>query len=446
MQVLSPVKGQVVLQGESGLGKTMLMRNLINRSKAITAFLPAARCVEGIIPAVQQKLPLLEQDTPFLERLIYVGSVNLFIDGINEISAQACAKLSDEIERYIRGNLLLSTQPMEWSPPVSARVYMLKPLNETHIEEFLLTRYPFLDQHDTIPESAYKDQCKQYLKKAFDAQLGSQSLKAHKHILSNPMDLVLVAQLIARGENPSLLDLQAQQYKLMAESYEIHNMRNPFPLDRFSTEVYHMRIEDRTEITPESNLPAIQAMDRWKMVVSRQAEDSQSGKTIERWYFRHDKIMDFFLVQEFLDREELSEKHLDDPRFRGVYFLLAYKLEYESAMLLRERLIQHAADTKDHSLSDNFVRILRSRKKPKKISTRELKNEIQQAIIAGNAFKALQLIKKRAEGVKESEIILLESQEKALGEEIRQNTISSEDAERRRNQLNKSILKLVELF
>lgn len=446
MEALFPLNGQVVLEGESGLGKTMLLRNLINRSSTTTAFLPAARCTEGIIPAIQQKLPLLERDKPFLERLIYAGSMDLFIDGLNEISAQACAKLSDEVERYIKGNLLLTTQPMEWSPPASARLYTLKPLSEAHIEEFLLTRYSFLDQHELIPESAYKERCREYLKQAFDSKLGSQSLKAHKHILSNPMDLVLVAQLIARGENPSLLDLQTQQYKLMAESYERNNMRNPFPLDRFSTEVYHMRCEDRTEIPIESSMAAIQAMERWKMVVSRQTLDSHVNETVERWYFRHDKIMDFFLVQEFMDREELWENHLDDPRFRGVYFLLAYKLDYHTAMLLRERLIQHAADSKDHSLSDNFVQILRSRKKPKKVSSRELKSEIQQAIIEGDAQRALQLIKKRAKGVKASELVLLESQEIALGQQIRENTISSEEAERRRNQLNKSILDLIELF
>lgn len=81
--------------------------------------------------------------------------------------------------------------------------------------------------------------------------------------------------------------------------------------------------------------------------------------------FRHDKIMDFFLVQNFLGGGEDAEgrliDHMGDPRFRGVYFLLATLLPLDAARELRERLIQYAADTKDHTVSDTFVQLLRSR-------------------------------------------------------------------------------------
>jgi hypothetical protein len=52
---------------------------------------------------------------------------------------------------------------------------------------------------------------------------------------------------------------------------------------------------------------------------------------------------------------------MGDPRFRGVYFLLAILLPLEAAQELREKLIQYAADTKDHTVSDTFVQLLRSR-------------------------------------------------------------------------------------
>lgn len=53
--------------------------------------------------------------------------------------------------------------------------------------------------------------------------------------------------------------------------------------------------------------------------------------------------------------------HINDPRFRGVYFLLAKKMPIDAAQNLREELIQYAADTKYHTVSDTFIQLLRSR-------------------------------------------------------------------------------------
>jgi hypothetical protein len=102
-------------------------------------------------------------------------------------------------------------------------------------------------------------------------------------------------------------------------------------------------------------------MERHKMVVTRQSINSE-GKTAKEWYFRHDKIAEFFILQTFLEQPERQEQHLGDPRFRGVYFMLANFLKLVDAIALREMLIQYAADTKDHTVSDTFVQLLRSRK------------------------------------------------------------------------------------
>lgn len=83
--------------------------------------------------------------------------------------------------------------------------------------------------------------------------------------------------------------------------------------------------------------------------------------------------MDFFLVQNFLgESEEIKRRIIDnkgEPRFRGVYFLLATLLDEEAAKELREMLIQYAADTKDHTVSDKFVQLLRSRRWGNKAET-----------------------------------------------------------------------------
>ena len=104
--------------------------------------------------------------------------------------------------------------------------------------------------------------------------------------------------------------------------------------------------------------------EKYKMVVSRQWKDNK-GEAQHEWKFRHDKIMEFFIVQTFLgDAPQAQNRlldHMGDPRFRGVYFLLATLLPLTDAQDLRERLIQYAADTKDHTVSDTFVQLLRSR-------------------------------------------------------------------------------------
>ena len=97
------------------------------------------------------------------------------------------------------------------------------------------------------------------------------------------------------------------------------------------------------------------------MVVRRELVDRAKQATTE-WHFRHDKIMEFFIVQTFLGGNERPVQHLGDSRFRGVYFLLAMLTPLSEAQSLRERLLDYAADTKDHTVSDTFVQLLRSRR------------------------------------------------------------------------------------
>jgi hypothetical protein len=55
-------------------------------------------------------------------------------------------------------------------------------------------------------------------------------------------------------------------------------------------------------------------------------------------------------------------EHMGDPRFRGVYFLLALLLEPEHARQLRDQLVVRAAKTRDHTVSDEFVTLLEVRR------------------------------------------------------------------------------------
>ena len=439
-KVLQPLKRQKILEGESGLGKSMFLRNLAVKSNQVVVYLPATSCIKGLIPPILHKVPVAANDQTFLKRLVYSGAIDILIDGLNEISAEARSSIKLEVDQFLKGNILLTTQPMEWEPPISASKYILKPLEEKQIEEFLLSRYPYLEQKEIIPETAFKDHAKDYLTGTFDSKQDAETLKNNRQILSNPMDLTLVAQLIARGEKPSLLDLQQQQYDLMAADYKLKNLSNDFPLSKFSTCVYNMRLEDQAEIPDEDFKAEIKAMEKWKMVVSRTEE--VEGKTLTKWYFRHDKIMEFFLVQEFLENEELAEMHLDDPRFRGVYFLLAYKLEYGDAMKLREMILQYAAESKDHSLSDGFIMLLRGKKKPRGEIIEEIRTKVMKNISQGKIKEGILLIKEKVNGEDEKEAVMLDSRYNDLEKKIRKGTISAEKAILERNQICDSILEL----
>ncbi len=151
----------------------------------------------------------------------------------------------------------------------------------------------------------------------------------------------------------------------MAAEY-LKEWNQEFPLKKFSAAVYEMRLEDKQALPADEFYQVLQSLEdeKYKMVVSRQWQDEKSEAKKE-WYFRHDKIMDFFLVQNFLGETDAAEgllvDRMGDPRFRGVYFLLATLLPLDAAKELREKLIQYAADTKDNTVSNTFVQLLRTR-------------------------------------------------------------------------------------
>ena len=178
--------------------------------------------------------------------------------------------------------------------------------------------------------------------------------------------------MLARGvQNPDLFNLQQQQYNIMAEDYQRSHMGNEFPLQDFAQRAYQMRLNNETNIITKNNhwRDELKCMERYKMAISRQFI-SDSGEMIQEWYFRHDKIQDFFMVQTFFGvGNDRLEKHISDPRFRGVYLLLATLLPLNIAMQLRETLIQYAAKTQDHSLSDTFVQLLAKQQKQTMLSS-----------------------------------------------------------------------------
>ena len=136
------------------------------------------------------------------------------------------------------------------------------------------------------------------------------------------MNLTIVALLGAHGKSPDPLHLQEQYYQMMATEYERTYRGRPFPLIQFSERVYQMRFNDEARL-PLYRFPnEITCMEQYEMVRSRQSFDVDGNLKTE-WYFRHEKIIEFFIAQAFLSyRDRRVAKHAKEPRFRGVYALL----------------------------------------------------------------------------------------------------------------------------
>jgi hypothetical protein len=88
---------------------------------------------------------------------------------------------------------------------------------------------------------------------------------------------------------------------------------------------------------------------------------SRDGKETVGLLFRYDKVMDFFMQIAFAKDEKLQLQHMDDPKYRGVYLLFAQTADVETARRLRDMIVHRAANTRDHTLSDEFVRRLGAR-------------------------------------------------------------------------------------
>lgn len=309
---LPSIKGQIVLEGDSGLGKSMFLRHLVKNSQQILVYLPAQKCHKGVIEAIQDKLHGQAQDASFLKNLIYSGAIDICIDGLNEVTAETRAKICQFVESYFRGNIIMTTQPLEWTPPSTAKIYKLQPLEQQQIQEFLISRQLRLPNDAQIQGADYAKACTNYLTEVFQQPQAKEELNAVRRILSNPMDLTVVALMLSQGKHPNLFRLQEQQYNLMAAEY-LKEWNQEFPLKKFSAAVYEMRLEDKQALpTDEFYQVAMSLSDeKYKMVVSRQWQDKK-GEAQKEWYFRHDKIMDFFLVQNFLGATDAAEGVLVD--------------------------------------------------------------------------------------------------------------------------------------
>lgn len=332
------IEGKIVLKGESGLGKTMFARYLLKYATRAAVYVPAEKCAEGLIDAIRPKLRGEATDVSFLKDLVRAGAIDVCIDGLDALSAKHRAQVVRFLTHSMKGNVLITTRATEWTPSEVFVVYEIQPVAYERVEEVLKSCYRILPENVPVAYPEYVATCKAYLERFTESNVPLDVLAAIRQALSNPMNLSLIALLLAYGKEPAFAKLPEQCYQLLAEEYQRQNQGQPFPLVQFAERVYLMRLNDEASIPYSRFAKEIACLESYRMILSRNSFDSY-GKPVTEYYFRHEKIVEFFIAQAFLNsNHNRIEKHHDDPRFYGV-----------SAMLKSSDLI----DARSHDRSEN---------------------------------------------------------------------------------------------
>jgi hypothetical protein len=362
--VLGEIRGQTVLEGRSGLGKTMLLLNLARKAKSTVVYVRAVECNEGVVVAIQGKLQGQAQDEKYLKTLIYAGAVDVLIDGLNEATPDARARITKDVQESFKGNFIVTSQALDWEPPATASVYVLQPLQPNQIEAFLLQQWPALAGEAKVRSDIYQITVREYLAGILSDGQEQVSGDARRVVLSNPMEATLAAELISKGEVPDLFRLVEQRYDAMAKEFEEQNGR-PFPLISFAERVYQWKDSGNPYISVEGFELEFQSLVKHKLLIQRdeRLKKEKNEEEVRRWFFRHDKITDFFLVPAFCgDHLARRIEQVKEERFGGVYELLAVRLSLKEAQELHKYLVDWAAQTNNNGLLNRYTRAMKRRR------------------------------------------------------------------------------------
>src|SRR5208337_4893892 len=129
-QLRSGSHGATVLQADSGLGKTSLLREMAAKAKRPVAFLHGRDCADGVEVAISRIIHDV-QETGFVRSLVHTRALMVIVDGLNEVSADTREKIGAFARDMSKGDVIVATQPIEWRPPPNSRAVELLPLNRS---------------------------------------------------------------------------------------------------------------------------------------------------------------------------------------------------------------------------------------------------------------------------------------------------------------------------
>ena len=343
------LRGHVVLIGRSGTGKTHFVRYLLATRRRLSVFLPAGWCEKGVVEAIVGLLPPHVNDQKLIDRMIYSGAIDVYVDGLNEAGSDVRGEVNAFLRKLSKGNVLITTQPTSWSPPGLARRLQLQPLDSSQIVDFLKMR----SQGDEDFEKRAADFVTSRLE---GDSLDDDEKRRNLEALSVPFDLELAGHLLSMGQAPNLLQLQRHHIELVSERYH-QETQETFPMDELAERAYRSRTDDSRRLEADGLDAALLAvLEEERIVVKRTTRRHGSKKgEVDEFFFRHDKPQEYFVLQKMRQDKKLMEKHIVDDRFTGVYLLLAEELDVESARRLRSLMALHAARSQEHGVLDAFI-------------------------------------------------------------------------------------------
>lgn len=313
--------GVLVIEGESGVGKSQVLRALLARARnarRTCVLLRAAECNEGVIRCIERVLELRHTDG-FVDSLLYGGAIELFLDGLNEATPATVAEIASFCSRARHVRVYLTSQPMRWAYPAKARVWRLLPLTPAQLQDFLLSQWEVV-QRDDLTQEAYEARVAAFLN---ERPFEEREMR-EQEVLRNRYDLAFVAYLLARGLSPNLHSLRQQVVDDVARTYAEAVPGGEFPLAALGA----LAVQVLENGVPALNLDkldpvAVELLVERKLVLRR-----GDGTCI----FRHDSITCYFAAEgvfaplvtaERLDETAVSRERLSNQRFRGVYLQLA---------------------------------------------------------------------------------------------------------------------------
>lgn len=360
---LASLDGVVVIEGASGLGKTHVLKALLERSRAAgrtCLFVRAAECNGGVMKEIEDRLAMAHS-SGFVRSMVHRGAIELYLDGLNEAQPSGVAEIAQFCERARNARILITTQPMSWACPRHARRVRLLPLSPDELEAFLMSQWPVV-RGDDAPSTDDEAAKQAYLARV-QAFLAGRTSPRDLAVLQNRIDLAFVAHVLARGQRPNIHSLRKQVVDDAAAAYEAASPGGAFPLAELGAAAVRVLESGNPVLDLEGGDHPIDPTALAQLADRKLLLHRGDGA----WLFRHDTITCYFAAQgvfaplitaEAVDPRAVTAAHLTSPRFFGVYLQLAEALPLPAAEVLASALRDHGRDSHDRTLEIAYQDLL----------------------------------------------------------------------------------------
>jgi hypothetical protein len=121
--------------------------------------------------------------------------------------------------------------------------------------------------------------------------------------------------------------------------------------------VFEIRLQDKRVLNHADFSKELDCLEEHKLVIKRTEKEAETEQ--ENYYFRHDKIWDFFNAHVFKQHDnDWRKTYFADERFRGAFLALAWSLPLNDAQNLLAELQHYIVQTNDNILHHQYYQLL----------------------------------------------------------------------------------------